>query len=152
MCVVQAAAAEGQGLVSVRVSDMRHSDDRPYQVDGSDTAEDTYAFVVSIFFALAAVFVQIPAHLVQSKAMSAFSPVGSWFSNGMSMCVCVCVCKCVCVCVNVHVCLCMWNEHEVCTTLVYPHISSFRTMPVYTHKHTLTNASSYHLRTANRRG
>ena len=99
MCVVQAAAAEGQGLISVRVSDMRHSDDRPYQVDGSDTAEDTYAFVVSIFFALAAVFVQIPAHLVQSKAMSAFSPVGSWFSNGMSMCVCVCVCVNVCVCV-----------------------------------------------------
>ena len=56
MCVVQAATAEGQGLVSVRVSDMRHSDDRPYQVDGSDTAEDTYAFIVSLFFALTAVF------------------------------------------------------------------------------------------------
>ena len=33
---------------------------------------------------------------------------------------------CVCVCV----CVCVWNKLEVCTTLAYPHISSFRTMPV----------------------
>ena len=26
--------------------------------------------------------------------------------------------------------MCGWNEIEVCTTLAYPHISSFRTMPV----------------------
>ena len=35
---------------------------------------------------------------------------------------CVCVCVCVCVCGR--------NELEVCTTLAYPHISSFCTMPV----------------------
>ena len=40
----------------------------------------------------------------------------------------------VCVCV----CVCGWNELEVCTTLAYPHISSFRTMPVpYTSTRTL---------------
>ena len=33
---------------------------------------------------------------------------------------------CVCVCV----CVCGGNELEVWTTLAYPHISSFRTMPV----------------------
>ena len=41
---------------------------------------------------------------------------------------CVCVCVCVCVCGR--------NELEVCTTLAYPHISSFRTILVFTHKHT----------------
>ena len=72
------------------------------------------------------------------------------------MCVCVCVCVracvlacvracvrvCVCMCVSVSVCLCLCvcgrNELEVCTMLAYPHISSFRVMPVYTHKHTNT--------------
>ena len=63
--------------------------------------------------------------------MSTFSPVGSRSSNGMSECVCVCVCMSVCVCV------CGRNELEVCTTLAYPHISSFRTMPHKLHTHTL---------------
>ena len=49
------------------------------------------------------------------------------------MCVSVCVCMCV------SVCMCGWNKLEVCTTLAYPHISSFRTVPVYAHKHTHTN-------------
>ena len=57
-------------------------------------------------------------------AMSAFSPVGSRSSNSMRMCVCVCV----------SVSVWRQNELEVCNTLAYPHISSFRTMPVsYTH-------------------
>ena len=34
------------------------------------------------------------------------------------------------------VCVCVWNELEVCTTLVYPHISSFCIMPLlYTNTH-----------------
>ena len=56
-------------------------------------------------------------------AMSTFSPVGSRSSNGMRMCVCG------------------WNELEICTTLAYPHISSFCTMPVpqaHTHTHPQT--------------
>ena len=74
-------------------------------------------------------------------AMSTFSLVGSRSSNGMRMCVCVCMC------------VCGRNELEVCTTLVYPQISSFRAMPVlYTQAHTHTHTSSNHLRTANRRG
>ena len=48
--------------------------------------------------------------------MSTFSPIGSWSSNGMSVCVCG------------------RNELEVCTTLAYPHISSF-----HTHTHTSPN-------------
>ena len=54
---------------------------------------------------------------------------------------CVCVCVCVCGCVGV----CVRNEPEVCTTLAYPHISSFCARPVLypsTHMH----ASSNHLR------
>ena len=55
--------------------------------------------------------------------MSTFSPVGSRSSNGMRMCVCVCVRG--------------RNDLEVCSTLAYPHISSFRTMPVlHRNKHT----------------
>ena len=55
-------------------------------------------------------------------AMSTISHVGSRSSNGMRMCVCVCG----------------RNELEVCITLAYPHISSFRTMPVlYTSTHIL---------------
>ena len=58
------------------------------------------------------------------------------------MCVCVCVC----------VCVCGRNEHEVCSTLVYLHISSFRTMPVlYTNAHAHTHPQN-HLRTASRGG
>ena len=45
-------------------------------------------------------------------AISTFSPVNSQSSNGMRMCVCV------------------RNELEVCTTLTYPHISSFCAMSV----------------------
>ena len=60
-------------------------------------------------------------------AMSTFSPV-SLLSNGMRVCVCVCEGVCVCVCVCVHVLA--QNELEMCTTLAYPHISSFSTMPV----------------------
>ena len=64
--------------------------------------------------------------MVQSPAMSTFSPVGSRSSDG--------------------VCVCGWNELEVCTTMAYPHISSLCTMPVlYTSTH--THASSNHLRT-----
>ena len=84
----------------------------------------------------------------------------------VQVCVCVCVCVCLCVCACVLVCVCMracafacmcvcvcrWHGLEVCTTLAYPHISSCLTMPVYTHKHTHTHASSYHLRTMNRQG
>ena len=50
--MVQAATAEGRGLVSVRVSDMFHNEERPYEVNGSDTAEDAFAFVVSLFSAV----------------------------------------------------------------------------------------------------
>ena len=77
-------------------------------------------------------------------AVFTFSPISSWSSNGMRMCACVCMCVCVCVCVcvcerereRVH---CGWNELEVCNTLACPHISSFHTLPVYTHKHTHTH-------------
>ena len=62
----------------------------------------------------------------------------------MCVCVCLCVCVCararafVCVCVCACACVCGRNELEVCTTLAYPHISSFRTMPVlYTSTHLL---------------
>ena len=52
--------------------------------------------------------------------MSTFSPIGS----GPQM-VCLCVCG--------------WNELEVCTTLAYPHISSFHIMPVlHAHSHPQT--------------
>ena len=64
-------------------------------------------------------------------AVSTFSPISSRSSNGMRMCMCVCVCVCLCVCV----CARGQNELEVCTTLAYPHISSFPTMPVYNHAH-----------------
>ena len=86
-------------------------------------------------------------------AMSTFSPVGSRSSNGMRMCVCVCVCVRVRACVRACVCVCVCgrNELEVCSTLAYPPISSFRTMPVL-YTRTRTHASSNHLRTANRRG
>ena len=50
--------------------------------------------------------------LVESSffcAMSTFSPVGSWYES---------------------VCVCGRNELEVCSTLAYPHISSFCAMPV----------------------
>ena len=60
-------------------------------------------------------------------SMPTFSPLGSRSSNGMIVCVCVRVPACE----RERV----WNELEMCTTLTYPHISSFRTMPVYTHKH-----------------
>ena len=33
-------------------------------------------------------------------------------------------------CVRGCVCVCVRDELEVCATLAYPHISSFRTMPV----------------------
>ena len=48
------------------------------------------------------------------------------------LCVCVhaCVTVCMCVCVCVH--MCGQKELEVCTMMVYSHISSFRTIPVYT--------------------
>ena len=74
----------------------------------------------------------------QDRAMSTFSPVGSLSANGMKLCVCVCVC----------VCVCGRNELEVCTTLAYLRIGSFRTMPVL-YTSTRTHASSNHLRTAN---
>ena len=66
----------------------------------------------------------------------------------LSLCACVCVCVslslslyvCVCVSVYVYVCVCVRvhvrNKLEVCSTLAYPHISSFHAMPVYTHRHT----------------
>ena len=45
---------------------------------------------------------------------------------------------CVCVSVRACVCVCGWNELELCTTLAYPHISSFCAMPVlYTSTHIL---------------
>ena len=57
--------------------------------------------------------------------MFAFSPVGSWSSNGIRTCVCV------------RVCVCGRNELEVCSTLGYPHIGSFHTVPVpQAHAHT----------------
>ena len=51
---------------------------------------------------------------------------------------CVCVCESErererereSVCTHACMCVCGRNELEVCTTLAYPHISSFRTMPV----------------------
>ena len=51
----------------------------------------------------------------------------------LSFCVrvCVCVCMSVCVCVCARVRVCGRNELEVCTMLAYPHIGSFRTMPVH---------------------
>ena len=53
--------------------------------------------------------------------MSTFSPIGSLASNCMRMCVCV------------------WTEWTWSTTLAYPHISSYRTMPVlYTQTHLQT--------------
>ena len=62
-----------------------------------------------------------------TSAMSTFSPVGSRSSNGMRMCERACVRACVCV----------RNELEICTTLAYQHISSFRSMPVpQAHAHT----------------
>ena len=72
---------------------------------------------------------------------------------------CMCVCVCVCVCVGVCVCACMracvrvcgQNELEVCSTLAYPHIGSFRAMPVL-YTSTCTHAFSNHLRTANQWG
>ena len=42
-----------------------------------------------------------------------------------------------CVCVCVHACVCGRNELEVCTTLAYPHISSFRTIHKHMHTHIL---------------
>ena len=64
--------------------------------------------------------------------MFAFSPVGSRSSNGIRTCLCACMCVCVCVCV------CGRNELEVCSTLGYPHIGSFRTVPVpQAHAHML---------------
>ena len=51
---------------------------------------------------------------------------------------CVCVCVCVRACVRACVCVRGRNELEVCTSLVYPRISSFRTIAVYKHKHTYT--------------
>ena len=60
----------------------------------------------------------------------------------MRACVRTCVCLCACVraraCVRacVRVCVCGRNELEVCTTLAYPQISSFRAVPVlYTQAH-----------------
>ena len=65
----------------------------------------------------------------QSPAMFSFSPIGSRSSNDMKICVCVCA----------RARACVWgrNELEVCSTLAYPHKSSFRTVPVlYTNTHT----------------
>ena len=53
------------------------------------------------------------------SAISTFSSIGLWPTNS----VCVCVCG--------------GNELKVCATLAYPHISSFSTMPVYTHTNIL---------------
>ena len=50
--------------------------------------------------------------------------------------------ECVCVCV------CEWNELEVCSTLAYLHIGSFRMMAML-YTSTRTHTSSNHLRTAN---
>ena len=63
--------------------------------------------------------------LTQAMKVFTFSPVGSPSSNGMRMCVCG------------------RNELEVCSTLAYPHISSFCAMPVlYTSTHTHTHPQS----------
>ena len=54
-------------------------------------------------------------------AMSTFSPVGSWSSNGMRMCLCVCVCVCLRVCV--HVCVCVYVCVCVCVCVcVHAHV------------------------------
>ena len=58
-----------------------------------------------------------------TSAVSTFSPIVSPSSNGL------------------RVCACGWNELKVCSTLAYPHISSFCTM--------LVHVSSNQLRTAN---
>ena len=86
-------------------------------------------------------------------AMSTFSPFGLRCSNGTRMCVCVCVCACVgvFVCVRIHMRAHAWNKLEVCTTLAYPHINLFHTMPVL-YTSTRMHTSSNHLRTANRQG
>ena len=63
-------------------------------------------------------------------AVSNFSPIGLLSSNGMRMCVLVLVCVLVCV----------WTEWTSCTTLAYPHISSFRAVPVL-YTSTRTHAS-----------
>ena len=47
----------------------------------------------------------------------------------------MCVCVCVPACARARARERVWNELEMCTALAYPHISSFRTKPVYTHKH-----------------
>ena len=57
-------------------------------------------------------------------AMSTFSPIGSWSSNGMRMCVCASLCACVC----------GWNELEACAMLAYPHVSVHS---VHTHPQTI---------------
>ena len=55
--------------------------------------------------------------------------VTSW---SLRECMYVCVCVCVCV-VCVRACV------RACVRLAYPYINSFRTIPVYTHKHTQTS-------------
>ena len=47
--------------------------------------------------------------------------------------------------------MCGWNELEVCTTMHYPHISSFRAMPLL-YTSTRTHSSSNCLRTVNQQG
>ena len=62
-------------------------------------------------------------HTGAERAMSTFSPVGSWSSNGMRMCVCVCV----------------WTEWT--WNLHYFGISTYQFIPFYAsaiHKHTHT--------------
>ena len=84
---------------------------------------------------------QIPTHLVQSKAMSAFSPVGLWFSNSMSMCVWMCVC--VCVCVWMCVCVCVsgmnmkyalhWHIHILVLSILCPCIHTSTHSQIHPH-------------------
>ena len=73
------------------------------------------------------------------RAMSTFSPVGSWSSNGMRISVCV-------------VCGGGWgrgrNELDVCTTLAYSHIRLFRTtLVLYTSKRTHPFSNYLRMRT-----
>lgn len=77
--------------------------------------------------------------LLDHLTISTFSPVSSRSSNG--------------VCVSVHVWMeWTWSVHYI-QRWHNPHIGSFCTMLVYTHKHIhMRSASSYHLRTGNWQG
>ena len=56
--------------------------------------------------------IMLIAVVISASAISTFSPIGMWSSNGMKMCVCVCVC--VCACVHEHACTGIVQNKPIC--------------------------------------